>query len=216
MGVCCSKKSKSRSRSPTTDTKAPNSVTPKLSRHVTLRPDQPDAKSIDKRLLSIDPEDVVDVPHKGEHIRVRVTKVYDGDTLTFVLLHGGMFPLKLRMRIVGVDAPEIKGRGVSELHSEAGKAVQEVVEYLTKGKILWARIDKWDKYGGRVDGDIFLDLLESEDDPYAVPLSTWLLQCELVHAYSGTSARDAWMDEEFAKIIVQSQKLMHGWAEKDV
>ena len=77
MGLCCSK---------TSGSKASNSEIPKLSRHVTVRPEQPDEKSIDKRLLSLDPKDVVDVPHKGEHIRVRVTKVYDGDTLTFVLL----------------------------------------------------------------------------------------------------------------------------------
>lgn len=202
MGICCSK-----SRFHHRSEKYP----PKLSRHVTLRPEQPDELSTDKRLQSLIPDDVADIPHKGELIRIRVIKVYDGDTLTFIFLHGGIFPLKLRMRIINIDAPEIKGRGVSELHSEAGKAVRDVVTYLTNNKILWARINKWDKYGGRVDGDVFLDLEQSDEDPHGVPLSSWLIEHKLVHPYIGTSARDEWTDEELGSIIVQSQKLLQCW-----
>ena len=197
MGLCCSKSRTSRSSQP--DRK-------NISRYVTLRPEQPNQTSTDERLLSLDPKDVLDVPHKGEHIRVRIIKVYDGDTVKFIFLHGGQFPLKFRMRIVNIDAPEIKGAGISTLHSESGKAVRDVVEKLTNNKILWARIDKWDKYGGRVDGEIFISpsterIQYNNMTDYGIPLSSWLLQEELAHPYSGKQARDEWNDEEFRSII---------------
>lgn len=206
MGLCCSKSRESHSLQSSSGTT--------ISRHITLRPEQPNPKSVDQRLLSLDPKDVVDVPHKGEYIRVRIIKVYDGDTVTFIFLHGGQFPLKFRMRIVNIDAPEIKGAGVSPLHSESGKAVRDVVEKLSNNKIVWARIDKWDKYGGRVDGDIFINpnndpgLLLEHTTEYGIPLSDWLLQKELVHPYSGKQARDEWNDVEFRTIIENANRIL--------
>lgn len=199
MGICCTKSRENKKQA-------------KVSRHVSLRPEQAKEKSTDCRLMSLNPADVVDVPHKGEYIRIRIIKVYDGDTVTFIFLHGGEYPLKFRMRIINIDAPEIKGPRVSDLHSEAGKAVRDVVEKLINNQVVWAKFDKWDKYGGRVDGDIFFDHhnvdYSNDIGEWGIPLSSWLIQEKLAHEYSGKEARDEWDDEEFQYIISKSNKLL--------
>lgn len=199
MGLCCSRATNDPEKS-------------KVSRHITMRPEQPKRRDTDKRLMTLDPQTVTDVPHKGEFIRVRVVKVYDGDTLTFLFLHGGKYPLKFRLRIVNIDAPELKGPGVTENHKRAGIAVRDVVSSVTMNRVLWARIDKWDKYGGRVDGDIYIEsnlidslathnVLSFEDiTEHGVSLSNWLIRQEIVHSYNAKGARLDWTDEEFRKI----------------
>lgn len=193
MGLCCSR----------------NSV---VNKHVSVNPPQPRRTTADKRLESLDPEFVTDVPHKGEYVRVKVSKVYDGDTLTFIFLHGGTFPLKLKLRILNIDAPEIKvpyssaSCDIVEAHTSAGISVRDIVSTLVLNKILWAKFDRWDKYGGRVDGDIFLESkffnMNSFEDvtEYGIPLSKWLINQGLVHEYNGKGSRDSWTLQELLDI----------------
>ena len=74
--------------------------------------------------------------HKGgESLQVRVTWVYDGDTIQ-VVLPGGQ---KERLRLLGIDAPE---------HHQAWSArSRERLRALTLGKTVSARLVERDLYG---------------------------------------------------------------------
>lgn len=88
-----------------------------------------------------------------------ITRVIDGDT---VEIKASFLPAPLKpvlsVRIYGVDTPEKGFR--AECPSEAEKGEQataftkKLVENSTKQTIV---IISWDKYGGRVLGDVYLD-----------------------------------------------------------
>lgn len=88
-----------------------------------------------------------------------ITRVIDGDTVAFAapwLLD----PLKkeLSIRVYGVDTPEKGFRAQCEKEKALGEAAtkftKDAVAKATKKQI--SLID-WDKYGGRVLGDVILD-----------------------------------------------------------
>lgn len=89
----------------------------------------------------------------------RVVRVLDGDTVEF---NAPFLPKELkqvlRLRIEGVDTPE-KGR-LAKCESERVKA--EAATRFTRRQVAIAKkhqiiIIGWDKYGGRVIGDLILD-----------------------------------------------------------
>lgn len=90
---------------------------------------------------------------------INITRVIDGDTVAFEapwLLP----PLKpeLSIRVYGVDTPEKSFRAKCESEAARGEAASE----FTKAQIAQAQDIKmelldWDKYGGRVLGDVLLD-----------------------------------------------------------
>lgn len=97
-------------------------------------------------------------PVQGSKAEYQILRVIDGDSveISAPFLPSPLKPV-LSLRIYGVDTPEIHS---PECPNELTKA-QEAKEYTAK-KILTARNKKvlvyqWDKYGGRVDGDIILD-----------------------------------------------------------
>ena len=89
----------------------------------------------------------------------KITRVIDGDTIAFEAPFLP-FPLKqeLSLRVYGVDTPEKGFRSQcaseAELGKLASKYVQNLVKTATNVKII---IMQWDKYGGRVLGDVLLD-----------------------------------------------------------
>lgn len=95
----------------------------------------------------------------GVQYPINITRVIDGDTVAFEapwLLP----PLKpeLSIRVYGVDTPEKSFRAKCESESARGEAASE----FTKAQIAQAQDIKmelldWDKYGGRVLGDVLLD-----------------------------------------------------------
>ena len=88
-----------------------------------------------------------------------ITKVIDGDTVKF---HAGFLPPELgnelSLRIIGIDTPE-KGR-LSQCPEENAKGLAATeftkiaVNSATKKQIV---LKGWDKYGGRVLGELYLD-----------------------------------------------------------
>lgn len=89
----------------------------------------------------------------------KVTRVLDGDT---VEVQVGFLPRELGdrlfLRIWGVDTPEKGWRAKSEHENQMGLAASE----FTKNKVQNAKdvkitIISWDKFGGRVLGDLILD-----------------------------------------------------------
>ncbi len=90
---------------------------------------------------------------------LRVVRVVDGDT---VEIDAPFLPIELRqvlkLRILGVDTPEkgsgAKCRSESDKGYAATKFTETLVARATKHQVVF---DKWDKYGGRVLGDLLLD-----------------------------------------------------------
>jgi len=87
------------------------------------------------------PRFVPDV-HRG-----KVTSVYDGDTLTVAARHGGHGkPYRFALRLLGIDAPEI--RGVSDREKQAALAARDVLRAAILGEIVTLDVSAgFDKYG---------------------------------------------------------------------
>lgn len=88
-----------------------------------------------------------------------ITRVIDGDTVAF---HAPFLPQPLKkelsVRVYGVDTPEKGHRAKCPSENERGLAASA----FTKNKIQQAQkrqivLMNWDKYGGRVLGDVLLD-----------------------------------------------------------
>jgi endonuclease YncB( thermonuclease family) len=87
----------------------------------------------------------------------RVIKVYDADTITIAAkLPFDNSPLyRLSVRLNGIDAPEIKGNGVSNEEKEAAKNARNFVFNLVNNKFVELKNIKNEKYG-RVLADVYI------------------------------------------------------------
>lgn len=89
----------------------------------------------------------------------KIIKVVDGDTIA-VKADWLPDPLKkeIHVRIFGVDTPEKGAKAKCTSEAELGaKASAFTKQLVTKSKKQQYVLIKWDKYGGRVIGDILLD-----------------------------------------------------------
>lgn len=89
----------------------------------------------------------------------KITRVIDGDTVAF---EANFLPdpikKELSIRVYGVDTPEKGFRGLCDREKAAGEAASNFTKKLIKeAKTTKIAIHDWDKYGGRVLGDIILD-----------------------------------------------------------
>lgn len=77
-----------------------------------------------------------------------VDQVHDGDTVYAKLDVGFDLTVYTRIRILGINAPE--------LSTEAGKVARDFARSLLKvGDPVKVYSHGWDKYGGRIDGELF-------------------------------------------------------------
>lgn len=88
-----------------------------------------------------------------------ILRVIDGDTIEF---QADFLPdpleKKLSLRIYGIDTPEKSFRSSCDLESRMGEKMSRFTQSLIKqSKSHKIIIRSWDKYGGRVDGDLILD-----------------------------------------------------------
>ena len=93
------------------------------------------------------------------HYDYRIRRVVDGDTVEIVVPYLppelGHF---LKLRVYGVDTPEKGFRAQCSVEgSKAETATKFTEDAIAKAKVKQVRIIKWDKYGGRVLGDVVLD-----------------------------------------------------------
>lgn len=89
----------------------------------------------------------------------RIRKVIDGDTVQIVVPN---LPVELgqtlNLRIYGVDTPEKGYRARCLLENTKSISSTKFTENaIASATLKQVRIIKWDKYGGRVLGDVFLD-----------------------------------------------------------
>lgn len=115
-------------------------------------------------LERIDPKTVPKVPFHNQIIYAKIEEVYDGDTIKIIVLFGVM-PVRFSLRILGVDTPEIKqGSGRLLEEQQAAVKVREYVKSLFPSNLAKICIRDWDKYGGRVLGDLYLETGECVSD----------------------------------------------------
>lgn len=89
----------------------------------------------------------------------RIRRVIDGDTVEIVVPY---LPMELgnflKLRIYGVDTPEKGFRAQCSIEgTKAESATQFTEKAIANAKVKQIRLVKWDKYGGRVLGDVVLD-----------------------------------------------------------
>lgn len=107
-----------------------------------------------------------------------ITRVIDGDTVEFQASFLPQ-PLKpvLKLRIWGVDTPEKGHRALCPQEAQWGEMATNLTKQLvlnsTKRQII---IKEWDKFGGRVLGDLYLD---------GVSLRDSLIKANLAREYYG-------------------------------
>lgn len=96
---------------------------------------------------------------EGVIYQYKITRVVDGDTVAFEA-NFLPDPLKkeLSIRVFGVDTPEKGHRAQCDSEAQKGAEASEFTKGLVKqAKKTEVVLMSWDKYGGRVLGDVLLD-----------------------------------------------------------
>jgi endonuclease YncB( thermonuclease family) len=85
-----------------------------------------------------------------------VTGVYDGDT--FYINMPGLPPelSRIGVRVRGIDTPEMRGKCESEKRNALAAKAFTTRVIVAAGRQVTLTNLKWDKYGGRVDADVFV------------------------------------------------------------
>ena len=89
----------------------------------------------------------------------KITRVIDGDTVEIEApyLPKPLKP-KLSIRVLGVDTPEKGWRGQCEKERQLGAEASAFTKKLIAGaETIQIELVKWDKFGGRVLGDVIID-----------------------------------------------------------
>ena len=85
-----------------------------------------------------------------------VTGIYDGDTF-YIEMPGLPTELKrIGVRVRGIDTAEMKGKCEFEKRTAAGAKLFTQRLIIQNGRKVTLQGLKWDKYGGRVDADVWL------------------------------------------------------------
>jgi micrococcal nuclease len=99
------------------------------------------------------------VDKTGVTYDIKITRVVDGDTVAF---YASFLPdplkKELSIRVYGVDTPEKGFRAKCESEAARGQAATEFTKHaVAEAKQTQMVLMDWDKYGGRVLGDVILD-----------------------------------------------------------
>ena len=121
---------------------------------------------------------------KGVTYDAQIVRVSDGDTVVIAapFLPAPLKP-ELAVRIFGVDTPEKGFRGQCESEKQRGEAASQFTKAaIAKSTKRQVTLYAWDKFGGRVLGDILLD---------GQSLRTGLIQNGFAREYYG-DAKQSW------------------------
>lgn len=89
----------------------------------------------------------------------KITRIIDGDTVAFEAKWLPP-PLKseLSLRVYGVDTPEKSPRAKCDIEAAKSKAATTfTTNAIVNAKVVRIGMMEWDKYGGRVLGDVLVD-----------------------------------------------------------
>jgi endonuclease YncB( thermonuclease family) len=115
-----------------------------------------------------------------------ITRIIDGDTVEIAVdFLPSPLPPKLSIRVIGIDTPEKAPRA----QCDAEAALAKKASAFTKDAVANAfevdiKILKWDKYGGRVLGEVYLDHQS---------LAQSLISAGLARPYKG-EAKSSWCE----------------------
>jgi len=118
----------------------------------------------------------------------RVIKVYDADTITIatkIPFKSDEAPLyRFSVRLNGIDAPEIKGKGITDQEKTAANEAQQFVSNLILNKYVTLKNVQNEKYG-RILADVYIG---------DIHLNSLLLQERYVVPYDGGTKKkpDSW------------------------
>lgn len=118
----------------------------------------------------------------AEPVQAKTGYVFDGDTFAANILLENNVKISVRVRILGIDAPEIHGKCESEIKM-ANAARDRLVNLLPKDSVVELSNVKDDKYLGRIDAHVKLS--DGRD------VSTIMLNEKLVRKYTGKK-RQPW------------------------
>lgn len=112
----------------------------------------------------------------------KVVKVYDGDTVHIVMIIDGT-PKRIKCRLSSIDAAEMDG----ETEEERKFAIngKDMMESLTKDRLVWAMIKGIDKYGGRYVTTLYPDQKENKDTSF----NQIMLNEGLAYKYDGKTKK---------------------------
>jgi len=115
-----------------------------------------------------------------------ITRVIDGDTVEIAVdFLPEPLPPKLSIRVIGIDTPEKAPRAQCDAEAAlAKKASAFTKDAVANATEIDVQILKWDKYGGRVLGDVFLDQQS---------LAQSLISAGLARPYKG-DAKQSWCE----------------------
>jgi endonuclease YncB( thermonuclease family) len=102
---------------------------------------------------------IISAPAMAETYNYKITRVIDGDTVEFEapFLPAPLKPV-LSIRVLGVDTPEKGGRAACPKEAAAGAAASEFTRHaVADAKKIEIELKEWDKFGGRVLGDVIID-----------------------------------------------------------
>ena len=88
-----------------------------------------------------------------------IIRVVDGDTIEIKARYlPDAIGDSLSLRIIGIDTPERGGRAKCELEADLAEQAKTFVEQqIYRAMFIRIELDSWDKYGGRVLGDVVID-----------------------------------------------------------
>jgi endonuclease YncB( thermonuclease family) len=114
----------------------------------------------------------------------KITRAVDGDTVEF---EASFLPPELgktlKIRVLGVDTPEKAPRAKCEKEAQKGQAATDFTKKaIANAKRVQVELKEWDKFGGRVLGDVIID---------GQKLSALLIQNNLARPYHG-EAKQSW------------------------
>lgn len=119
-----------------------------------------------------------------DYLNLKVIKVYDGDTIR---VEAPFLPdplSKMSVRLFGIDTPEKGHRAKCSLEREKAELAKLHLESVIKGQeMISVRNYRWDKYGGRILGDVIID---------GVSASTSMIESKLAVPYFGKGKKNDW------------------------
>ena len=115
-----------------------------------------------------------------------ITRVIDGDTVEVAVdFLPSPLPPRLSIRVMGVDTPEKAPRAQCDAEAAlARKASAFTKDAVANALEIDIKILKWDKYGGRVLGEVYLDHQS---------LAQSLISAGLARPYKG-EAKSSWCE----------------------
>jgi endonuclease YncB( thermonuclease family) len=115
----------------------------------------------------------------------KINRVVDGDTVEVATAWvPDPLPKKMSIRVFGVDTPEKGHRAMCPSEDQRGQAATAFTKkVITESKTAKVAVMSWDKYGGRMLGDIILD--------NNVSLRALLIQNGFAREYYG-EAKQSW------------------------